>query len=103
MATTSNIYELTPFQYDQMLSAANTDSPLMVVVGPLDTDSDESKDKLSKRATDFRDLETLGLVEDFMNRVDPEIVKRATRPLNVYIITDYGRKMFRGTNKRIPN
>jgi hypothetical protein len=103
MASTSNIFQLSEFQYDNMVEKANGKSPLLIVLEALETDEPDLKERLERQVREVKELEILGFVKDktgtFLEKITSHKLQTG-RGYLVYIITDNGFDMFHGTNKR---
>lgn len=98
-------YQLTDFQYQSILNAANTQSPLVMVISSKEGDDSETVTRLEKENNEIEDMVQLGFLKDTTGK----LLKATTameiqlgRKVKAYIITDTGFDMFHDFGKRLP-
>lgn len=98
-------YQLSQFQYDTILMAANGKVPIVSAVEVAPEDDAETVVRLNKQLTELDDMVQLGFFKDVSGKMVEHITAtkmKAGRGYKAYLITDIGFDMFNGSQKRMP-
>ncbi len=98
-------YQLTDFQYESIMKAANGASPLVMLIQSLVSDDPETITRLDKQTREIEDMVQLGFIKDTTGKI-LEITNamelKTGRKVKAYMITDTGFDMFHEHSKRLP-
>lgn len=97
-------YQLSQFQYDTILSAANGKNPIVVVLETAPGDDAEAVIRLEKQISEVGDMVQLGFLKDVSGKMIENITAtklKTGRGYKAYLITDIGFDMFNGSQKRM--
>lgn len=90
-------YTLTEYQHDNLVRAANSKSPLIMLPTKIDKDDAETVDLLVKQAVEMDELIALGLFHEHTNKHLQAITAAAVvagRAFRMYHISELGLDMF---------
>lgn len=99
-------YQLTQFQHDVVMNAANSKNPLVMMLSPKEGDDADTTARLERQNREITDMVGLGFFKDTTGKIletvtDMEL--KTGRTIKAFILTDTGFDMFHKDEKeRLP-
>lgn len=99
------IYQLSDFQFENLMLAANSRSAAFVVIQANETDSPGKKEQFDKQNRDIDDLIAQGLLKDVSGQFQEpiQLAKLTNRVCRIVMITETALKLFHGSKTRSVN
>lgn len=99
-------YQLSEFQYANLVRSANSSTIVFAALEPSDSDSAEQREKYERQLREMDDLIHLGLVKDVSEKFHDSIeLSRMNnkRGYRVLALTEHALDMFHESDKRLVN
>lgn len=93
---------LTPFQYESLRDAAQTEGNVFLVPISIYSDCKFLEKELRRRYDEIDELRRLRLMENVCKKYD-KLLEQQKRPFIAYALTETGRLLFQNSNDRSVN